>query len=99
MIKLKKFKIFLVVLASFVILFAGSSIAYYNTKSFGFDEDAVFFQRNEDGIVFLDQEIKYKDIDNALTAVGGYLPGEAYTTVNVLNNDNIVFDKLYNYLP
>ena len=48
MIKLKKFKIFLVVLASFAILFAGSSLAFYNTKSFGFDEDAVFFQQNED---------------------------------------------------
>lgn len=98
MIKLKKFKIFLVVLASFAILFAGSSVAYYNTKSFGFDEDTVFFQQNEDGIIFLDQEIKYKDIDNALTAAGGYLPSEAYTTVNRLNNENMVFDKLNNYL-
>lgn len=94
---MKKFKIFLVVLASFVILFAGSSIAYYNTKSFGFDEDAVFFQQNDDGIVFLDWEIKYKDIDNALTAAGEYMPDEAYTTVNMLN-DNISLNKLYDYI-
>lgn len=85
------------VLTSFAILFAGSSLAYYNTKSFGFDEDAVFFQKNDDGIVFLDQEIKYKDIDNALTAAGKYLPSEAYTTVNKLNK-HLNFDKLYDYL-
>lgn len=97
MIKLKKFKIFLVVLASFAILFAGSSLAYYNTKSFGFDEDAVFFQQNEDGIVFLDREIKYKDIDNVLTEAGKYLPSKSYTTVNVLNN-NIDINTLYDYI-
>ena len=97
MIKLKKFKIFLVVLASFAILFAGSSLAYYNTKIFGFDEDYVIFQQNEDGIVFLDWEIKYKDIDNVLTEAGKYLPSESYTTVNVLNN-NIDINKLYDYI-
>lgn len=96
---MKRFKIFLVLLASFAILLTGSSLAYYNTKSFGFDEDAVFFRQNEDGIVFLDQEIKYKDIDNALTEAGKYLPSEAYTTVNALNNDNMIFDKINNYLP
>lgn len=93
---MKKFKIFLVVLASFAILFAGSSLAYYNTKSFGFDEDAVFFQQNEDGIVFLDREIKYKDIDDALITAGKYLPPEPYSTVNKLNNRFDV-NELYDY--
>ena len=43
------------------ILFFGSSIAYYNTKSFGFDEDAIFYKRTENSIIFLDKEIKYEE--------------------------------------
>jgi len=77
---LKKFKIFLVVLTACVIVFMGSSVAYYNTKSFGFDEDAVFYKRNKDGIVFLDREIKYEDIDMVLDTAGRYLPKEICTT-------------------
>lgn len=57
----------------------------------------MFFQQNEDGIVFLDREIKYKDIDNVLTEAGKYLPSESYTTVNVLNN-NIDINTLYDYI-
>lgn len=77
---MKKFKIFIVVLASFAILFVGSSVAYYNTKSFGFDEDAVFFQYNDDEIVFLDKKIKFKDIEYALDKADRYVPNKAYTT-------------------
>ncbi len=77
---MKKFKIFLVMLTAFVILFAGSSVAYYNTKSFGFDEDAVFFQRNKDGFVFLDKEIKYKDIEYTIQQAEPYVPDEVCIT-------------------
>lgn len=67
-------------LSAFAIVFTGSSVAYYNTKSFGFDEDAVFYERNEDGIVFLDKEIKFKDIDMVLDEAGKYMPKEMCTT-------------------
>lgn len=77
---MKKFKIFLVSLTAFAILFAGSSVAYYNTKSFGFDEDAIFFQRNEDGFIFLDEEIKYKDIENVIEKAEPYVPDKACVT-------------------
>lgn len=96
---MKKFKIFIVVIASFAILFAGSSFAYYNTKIFGFDEDAVFFEKSDDGFVFLDQQVKYKDVDNALLTAGEYLPSSACTTVNRLNTGNMIFEKINKYLP
>lgn len=58
------------------ILFFGSSIAYYNTKSFGFDEDAIFYKRTENSIIFLDKEIKYEEINYVFDEAQKYVPEE-----------------------
>ncbi len=58
------------------ILFFGSSIAYYNTKSFGFDEDAIFYKRTATSIIFLDKEIKYEEINYVFDEAQKYVPEE-----------------------
>lgn len=76
---MRKFLIFLTVTFSALILFFGVSFAYYNTKSFGFDEDAVLFDINESSITYLDMKIYFKDIDEFYEKAGEYLPKEACT--------------------
>lgn len=48
----------------FSILFAaGISVAYYNTKTIGFDEDASVVERDDEKITVFDFDIYYNDID------------------------------------
>ena len=77
---MKKHPVFLTLLLGFVILFAGSSVAYYNTKSYAFDEDAVLFSVDNEGISAFDYKIYYKDIENFYNTTSPYMPREAYST-------------------
>lgn len=52
----------------------GTSVAYYNTKSFGFDENAKIFSREKDKISFLDFEIYFEDVDDFFERAGKYVP-------------------------
>ena len=60
---MKKHPVASIILVFVLIVSIGSSIAYYNTKSFGFDEDAVIFQQEEDGFTFFDYKIYYNDVE------------------------------------
>lgn len=57
-------KILAILCSCAIVLVIGTSVAYYNTKSFGFDENAKIFTSDKDKITFLDFEIYYKDINN-----------------------------------
>ncbi|MCM1286348.1 MAG: hypothetical protein NC213_08965 [Acetobacter sp.] len=61
-----KRKIVLIILTATIIFFAGTSIAYYNTKTFGFDENAKVISRDDEKIVIMDYEINLKNFDKSI---------------------------------
>lgn len=76
---MKKHPIASIIIVSILILFVGSSIAYYNTKSLGFDEDAVLFKQEDDGFTLFDYKIYYDDVDYIYNEAKSYVPDEVYT--------------------
>ncbi|MGN1123472.1 MAG: hypothetical protein ACI4RR_03950 [Eubacterium sp.] len=72
-----KRKIFAIILCATVLFVSGISVAYYNTKTFGFDENAKVFSKDKEKISFLDFEIYYKDVDNFLENAKQYIPDES----------------------
>lgn len=87
----------LIVLIAILTVAVGASIAYYNTKSFGFDEDAVILLQEEDGFTLFDYKVYYSDIEAFYNTTKEYMPDEAYSTdphlapcfndyINVINN-------------
>lgn len=76
---MRKFIIFSIMVFSVSVVAVGSSIAYYNTKSFGFDEDAVLFAMDDESVTYLDMKIYFEDIKNARKTAEKYLPKEACT--------------------
>lgn len=65
-------KIFAIFLCSTITLVVGTSVAYYNTKSFGFDENAKLFTKDKEKITFLDFEFYYEDMNNLYENVKEY---------------------------
>ena len=94
---MKKRRVAAVLAASMFIVAVGASIAYYNTKSFGFDEDAVILLQEEDGFTLFDYKVYYSDIEEFYNTSKEYMPDKAYSTdphlatslndyINVINN-------------
>lgn len=77
---LKKHPVFFTFLLAAVILTAGVFAAYYNTKSFAFDENTVLFSRDSEGITIMDYKIYYKDMEKAYTQVKRCVPSHACST-------------------
>ncbi len=69
-----KGKITAIMLSSAIVLAGGISIAYYNTKSLGFDDNVKIFSSDNEKISFLDFEFYYEDIDDFLKNAKEYLP-------------------------
>ncbi|MDE5974579.1 MAG: hypothetical protein K2G73_07925 [Eubacterium sp.] len=69
-----KKKITAIICCAVVVLCTGLSVAYYNTKSFGFDENTKIASTDDDKITIFDFNIYYNDIDNALKKVQKYMP-------------------------
>lgn len=82
--KMKKHPIFVSVLLGALILSVGVSVAYYNTKTFAFDEDAVLFSRDEQGLTVMDYRFDYeimkKDIKIFCDAANQFVPQRAFST-------------------
>ena len=94
---MKKRRLAAVFVAAMLIVAVGTSVAYYNTKSFGFDEDAVIFLQEEDGFTLFDYKVYYSDVEEFYKTTREYMPDEAYSTdphlapcfndyINVINN-------------
>lgn len=77
---MKKHPVFVTLFVAVVILGFGVSAAYYNTKSFAFDEETVLFSRDNEGITVLDYKIYYKDIETVYEDTKGYMPKKAIST-------------------
>ena len=69
-----KKKVFAIFCCAAIVLGTGLSVAYYNTKSFGFDENTKIASADDDKITIFDFNIYYNDIDNALKKVQKYMP-------------------------
>lgn len=74
-----KGKIFLIALCSVVLLTVGTTVAYYNTKSFGFDEDVKIFNRDDEKISIMDYNIYYDDIDSVYNKLKVIVPDKIQT--------------------
>lgn len=88
---MRKFRVFIIMLLSLSFLAAGSSIAYYNTKSFGFDEDAVLLNIDEKSITFLDFKINFSEIESIYDEAGKYFPDKTYTTYKGASENDILY--------
>lgn len=74
-----KGKIFLIALCSVVLLTVGITVAYYNTKSFGFDEDVKIIHRDDEKISIMDYVIYYDDIDKVYSKLKTVVPDKIQT--------------------
>ena len=81
---MKKHPVFCSFLIGAIILGIGVSVAYYNTKTFAFDEDAVLVSRDEQGFTVMDYRFDYeimkKDANNFFDSANPYLPHQAFST-------------------
>ena len=77
---MKKHPVFFTLLLAAVILTAGVFTAYYNTKSFAFDENTVIFSRDSEGITVMDYKIYYDDLETVYSSVKRYVPSHACST-------------------
>lgn len=59
-----KKKVLLLFLSFSIVFCVGVSVAYYNTRAYGFDKNASIVSKENDGIKVFDFEIKYNDINN-----------------------------------
>ena len=73
-----KAKIAAIMLSSMLVLFAGTSVAYYNTKTFAFDEDAKVFSKDDEKITFMDYSFYYETLDNFIKKVKIVIPAEHF---------------------
>ena len=67
-------KITAIIMCAMVVLVSGMTVAYYNTKSFGFDENAKIVSRDNNKVSFLDFEIYYDDVELFFETAKQYLP-------------------------
>lgn len=73
-----KHPIFIITLLCGVLLTTGVSIAYYNTKTFGFDEDAALVTFSDDGVKVLDYYVDYEKAKQVVHKASEYIPNETF---------------------
>lgn len=90
---MKKHPVFFTLLLASVILTAGVFAAYYNTKSFAFDENTVLFSRDNEGVTVLDYKIYYDDLKTVYSGVERAMPPQACSTAPyiVLPNQAVTY--------
>lgn len=84
-----KRKIAAIMCCAVIALGVGTSIAYYNTKSFGFDENTKIISYDKEKISFMDFSIYYEDVSDFIDKVSTVIP-EKTRTVNVTAHHNVV---------
>ncbi|MBR2134489.1 MAG: hypothetical protein IJ851_07260 [Eubacterium sp.] len=84
-----KTKVIIILMLNFAFLVAGTGVAYYNTKSFGFDESAKLVYADDEKFTYMDFSIYYKDIKPYYNKLRQYLPEKSLSTT--LENQQIVY--------
>ncbi|MDD6728787.1 MAG: hypothetical protein PUE08_06185 [Eubacteriales bacterium] len=84
-----KRKLTAIFLSSAIVLTVGISVAYYNTKTFGFDENAKIFSYDKEKFSFLDFNIYYKDVEDFIAETRTYIPDKP-TIISANTHYNVV---------
>lgn len=93
---MKRHPVFLCSTLAAVILTAGVFTAYYNTKTYAFDEEAVLFSADEQGFSVMDFKIYYEDIRGFARSAKRAAPQEEYTTAPyIVPNSGLLYDIMY----
>lgn len=74
-----KIQIFLIIFLSLTMLIGGTGIAYYNTKRFGFDENAKIISRDNEKFSFMDFDFYYEDIEQYMDKLSEFAPNTPYS--------------------
>lgn len=74
-VKMKKHPVFLSLLLAAVILISGFSVAYYNTKKYGFEENPKIFSYDDKGFSVFDLNFYYEDLRHLYYDIYRVLPG------------------------
>lgn len=74
-----KGKIISIFLCFTLVFGIGISVAYYNTRTYGFDEDAKVLSYDEEKFSILDYDIYYEDINDIIDKAKKYVPKEHHT--------------------
>ncbi len=82
-----KHPVFLLSLICSILLTIGVSIAYYNTKTFGFDEDAALLTFSDEGVKVMDYYVDYEKARKIVDKASEYIPKETFCCEN--NDINI----------
>lgn len=85
-----KKKIAAIMCCAVIALGVGMSVAYYNTKSFGFDENAKLVEYDDKKISFMDFDIYYKDISDFIDRVSTIIPQNSHTIVIRIHHNAVV---------
>lgn len=70
---------FKITLCGILVFIIGVGVAFQNTSSIGFDENIKMIESNEEGIIIMNKEIKYKNIKEAVEKANEYLPDKQLT--------------------
>ena len=73
-----KHPVFLLSLICSILLTIGVSIAYYNTKTFGFDEDAALLTLSDEGVKVMDYYVDYEKARKIVDKASEYIPKETF---------------------
>ncbi len=73
-----KHPVFLLSLICSILLTIGVSIAYYNTKTFGFDEDAALLTFSDEGVKVMDYYVDYEKARKIVDKASEYIPKETF---------------------
>ncbi len=84
-----KGKIFLIFLCAAIAFGAGTSVAYYNTKSLGFDENTELVSSDEEKFTFMDFNFYYEDINNVYKRLKSFFPEKSYS-IHAESHHNVV---------
>lgn len=73
-----KHPVFLLSLICSILLTIGVSIAYYNTKTFGFDEDAALLTFSDEGVKVMDYYVDYEKARKIVDKASECIPKETF---------------------
>lgn len=85
-----KGKIFLIFMCAFIALCAGTSVAYCNTKSLGFDDNVQLVSSDDEKISIMDFDFYYEDINNVYKKLKSFLPEKSYN-ITLQSHHNVVY--------
>jgi hypothetical protein len=66
-----------------IVLCVGVGVAYYNTRTYGFDENAKVINKDDDKISIMDFDIYYEDIKHIIDKADDIVP-EEHNTMSVI---------------